>query len=119
MYPRIYKIEQQQQITCQDLEKAIKGMNNNKSPGSDGIPADFYKVFWTQIKSVFFDMVLHVFEEGLLHSSAREGILKLIPKPNKDARYIKNLRPITLLNTDYKIIEKVIAKQNGFLPWSI
>ena len=45
----------------------------------------------------------------MLHESARKGILNLIPKANKDSRYVKNLRPITLLNTDYKIIEKTIT----------
>ena len=57
------------------------------------------------------------------------GVLNLIPKPGKDSRYIKNLRPITLLNCDYKVIEKMIATrldpilqhlihpdQTGFLP---
>ena len=46
--------------------------------------------------------------------SARKGILNLIPKANKDTRFVKNLRPITLLNTDYKIIEKAIA--NKIIP---
>ena len=43
-----------------------------------------------------------------------KGILNLIPKPNKDTRLVKNLRPITLLNVDYKMLEKVIA--NRMLP---
>ena len=51
------------------------------------------------------------FEEGTLHESARRGVLNLIPKAGKDVRHIKNLRPITLLNTDYKIIEKAMAKR--------
>ena len=46
--------------------------------------------------------------------TARSGILNLIPKANKDTRLVKNLRPITLLNTDYKIIEKAIA--NKMIP---
>ena len=89
-------------------------MNNNKTPGMDGIPVDFYKVFWTQLKTPFYEMVIHTYSEKILHTTAREGILNLIPKANKDTRYIKNLRPITLLNTDYKIIEKAIA--NKMLP---
>ena len=59
-------------------------------------------------------MVTFSYESKTLHPTARKGILNLIPKPNKDSRYIKNLRPITLLNTDYKIIEKVIA--NKMIP---
>ena len=59
-------------------------------------------------------MVHHNYKEGIMHNTARKGILNLIPKPNKDTRLIKNLRPITLLNTDYKIIEKAIA--NKMIP---
>ena len=54
-------------------------------------------------------MVIYCYQEERMHSSARRGILNLIPKSGKDARLMKNLRPITLLNVDYKIIEKAIA----------
>ena len=109
--PEDIRLQQEQQITIQDLQEAIKTMKNNKTPGEDGIPADFYKVFWNQLKTPFMQMVLDCYQQEELHSTARSGILNLIPKPKKDARYIKNLRPITLLNTDYKIIEKVIANK--------
>ena len=112
--PNDIRQEQDLQLTITQLEEAIKTMKNNKTPGEDGIPVDFYKVFWPKMKQVFYDMVLEVYEEKSLHPSARKGILNLIPKPNKDSRYIKNLRPITLLNTDYKIIEKAIA--NKMIP---
>ena len=108
------KIIQNQPICMEELEVAIKGMKNDKTPGNDGIPVDFYKVFWRQIKEVYYNMVVHTYQQGILHQSARQGVLNLIPKPGKDSRYIKNLRPITLLNTDYKIIEKTIA--NKMIP---
>ena len=112
--PKEIKQAQNQQIEIKEIEAAIKEMNNNKTPGFDGIPVDFYKVFWTSVKEPFMAMVNDAYEQQSLHSTAREGILNLIPKPKKDSRYIKNLRPITLLNTDYKIIEKVIA--NKMIP---
>ena len=105
---------QNRQLDAKDLEQAIRGMRNNRTPGGDGLPADFYKVFWGKLKDIFMDMMLDSYSRGILHPTAREGILNLIPKANKDTRYIKNLRPITLLNTDYKIIEKAIA--NKMLP---
>ena len=103
--------QQNTQISSEEVRKAISMMKNNKTPGQDGIPIDFYKVFWTRIESTFMSMVLECFDSRILHSTARKGILNLIPKANKDSRYVKNLRPITLLNTDYKIIEKVIAEK--------
>lgn len=39
----------------------------------------------------------------------KQGLITLIPKPAKDKRYIENLRPITLLHTDYKIFTHVLA----------
>ena len=107
--PEQIYLSQKEQITLLDLETAIKQMNNGKTPGEDGIPVDFYKVFWGKLKIPFYRMVLASYEDFELHSTARKGILNLIPKANKDTRYIKNLRPITLLNTDYKIIEKAVA----------
>ena len=106
--------QQELQLTMIDLERAVKAMNNNKTPGGDGIPVDFYKVFWGKLKQPFYQMALYSYEVGKLHESARKGILNLIPKSNKDSRFIKNLRPITLLNVDYKIIEKAIA--NKMIP---
>ena len=107
--PISIQVNQDDQLTVENLGKAVSKMNNNKTPGQDGIPVDFYKVFWHKLKQPFFQMVLECFQQKKLHTTARQGILNLIPKPNKDSRLIKNLRPITLLNTDYKIIEKAIA----------
>ena len=109
--PNDIKEKQDQQLLVQDLCKAMKLMNNNKTPGSDGIPVDFYKVFWSRLSTAFYNMIEEVFATKYLHDTAREGILNLIPKQQKDTRLVKNLRPITLLNSDYKIIEKAIAEK--------
>ena len=109
--PEEIKKQQTHQITLEELGVALKTMQNNKTPGEDGIPAEFYKVFWTQLKDCFYEVVVECYQKEILVESARRGILNLIPKPNKDSRIIKNLRPITLLNTDYKIIEKAIANK--------
>ena len=109
LVPENIRDEQRKQIQIGDIEYAMKRMNNKKTPGCDGIPIDFYKVFWKYLRTPFYDMVMDVYNTQYLHETAREGILNLIPKANKDTRYVKNLRPITLLNSDYKVIEKVIA----------
>ena len=59
---------QQEQISIYDLEVAIKSMKNSKTPGIDGLPIDFYKVFWTQIKQAFYEMMIESYDIQLLPS---------------------------------------------------
>ena len=96
-------------FTTKCLGNAAKQLKNERTPGPDGIPIDFYKVFWEKLKEPLLDMVCYAFEIKTMPPSMMKGILNLIPKPNKDSRQLKNLRPITLLNSDYKIIEKAIS----------
>ena len=51
------------------------------------------------------------FDTGELSSSQKQGVITLIEKEGKDNLQIKNYRPITLLNVDYKILSKVLAKR--------
>ena len=99
-----------------EIAEAVAKLKNGSCPGCDGIPAEFYKVFWRQVGDYLHNAITYTYEseDKILHQSARQGILNLIPKGDKDTRLLKNLRPITLLNTDYKVIEKAIA--NRMLP---
>ena len=98
-------------FTEKDFSTALKGMANNKTPGNDGITADFYKVFWRSLSRPFTEAMTEAYQKQQLHKSAREGVLNLIPKSGKDPRLVGNLRPITLLNCDYKILERAIAQK--------
>ena len=84
---------------------------NEKSPGTDGLPAEFYKLFWKEIHREMINSFNFAFDSGTLSISQRRGIITLIPKPNKDTTSLENLRPISLLNVDYKILTKAIAKR--------
>ena len=53
----------------------------------------------------------YAFRTGTLSISQRRGITSLIPKKNKDKTLLENLRPVSLLNIDYKILTKTIAKR--------
>ena len=96
-------------ISEQEILRAIKSTENNKAPGLDGLPIEFYKMFWADIKTFFMQSVTESYQQGLLSISQKQGIISLIPKKEKDPLYLKNWRPLSLLNADYKLIAKVIA----------
>ena len=89
-------------------------MESNKSPGSDGLPAEFYKaVFWNDVHHYLLNALNCAYAKGLLAITQRRGLITLLPKKNKPASFLKNCRPITLLNCDYKITTKSIASRVG------
>ena len=85
-------------------------MESDKTPGTDGLPAEFYKVFWKDI-SFLISALNYAFDSGCLSATQRRGVTKLIPKKDAELYFIKNWRPITLLNTNYKIAAKSIANR--------
>ena len=70
---------------------------------------EFYRFFWSCIGRYVVDSFNYVFREGSLLISQKLGIISLIPKQNKSLEHLKNWRPISWLNTDYKIVTKTIA----------
>lgn len=90
---------------------ALKEMNNNKSPGSDGLTTEFYKIFWNDLKLFFIKSINFSYVNKSLTELQTQSIITMLPKANKDTSLIDNWRPISLLNTDYKIISKVIANR--------
>ena len=84
-------------------------MKNNKTPSVDGIPIEFYKIFWHDIKDILYDSYCYSIESGSLSISQKQGIITLIPKQEKDTHYLKKWRPISLLTVDYKILSSALA----------
>ena len=80
-----------------------------KSPGTDGLPAEFYKVFWNDVSTHLLASLNSSFSKGHLSISQRRGLITLIPKKNKPQQFLKSWRPISLLNCDYKIAAKAVA----------
>ena len=96
-------------LTLEEITKALKLLPNNKSPGSDGFTTNFYKFFWIDIKDFLFDSFRYSFIHGTLSNDQKLGVLNLIPKTQKDLRYLSNWHPVSLLQTDYKILTKTLA----------
>ena len=94
--------------------EALKDFQSGKTPGTDDFSAEFYRLFWHEIGRTLTDSLNHAFQSGKLSiTQERRGIISLIPKKSKDKTILENLRPISLLNVDYKILTEAIAKRLG------
>ena len=77
-------------------------MKNDKSPGSDGFTSNFFKVFWGKLGHFVVRALNCSFTNGELSITQKQGIITCIPKENSLKQFLKNWRPITLLNSVYK-----------------
>lgn len=95
-------------ITKRELQKALSNTENNKSPGLDGIPYEFYRVFWDILGDDLTEVLNYCLETGALTDTQRKAVLSLLPKKG-DLKDPKNWRPISLLNCDLKLLTKSLA----------
>ena len=97
-------------ITSEELLKALQEAKLNKAPGPDGIPVEFYQEFWLELKDDLLEVLNNNYENGEMTESQKRAILRLLFK-KENRKLLKNWRPISLLNSDYKLAAKVIAKR--------
>ncbi len=94
----------------QDLLAALKSTSNSKSQGSEGFTLEFYKLFWVDIKDLLLNSINLSFDTGdMMSITQKHGIISPLPKKGKDFLFLKNWRPISLLNLVYKLAAKCIA----------
>ena len=98
-------------ITYQELKEVLTTFGRNKSPGNDGLPIEFYIMFFKLIEGLLLEALNEAYEKGELSNSQRQGVITLIEKKGQDKRLIKNWRPISLINVDAKIASKIIARR--------
>ena len=104
-------------FTYKELKEAVSSFSDNKTPGEDGFTKEFYESFYGLIWRDLLNSYEAAFQNGSLSISQRRGIITLIPKADGNLKELSNWRPISLLNIDYKILTKALAKRiEKYLP---
>ena len=93
--------------------------SNNKSPGLDRISYEFYKATFNIIKHELLEVFQCQLDRNEIIESNKKGVTRLIPKVMGVPK-VDQLRPITLLNCDYKLIAKwFVLRMKPTLPYVI
>ena len=99
------------ELTISDCFSILKTFQKNKTPGNDGLTVEFYLEFWPILAKPLVNCLNFAHYYGELSNSQKQALITLLEKKDKDRRFIKNWRPISLINVDVKIASKVIAKR--------
>ncbi|KAL4101018.1 hypothetical protein QTP88_021039 [Uroleucon formosanum] len=100
-------------ITLKEMNLALSKCKS-KSPGPDEIPYCFLQNLGSSAKNYLLNLYNTIWRTGRIPDEWKKGIIIPIHKPGKDKHSVEGYRPITLLNTMTKVMEKII---NNRLVW--
>ncbi|KAL3825541.1 hypothetical protein ACJIZ3_021570 [Penstemon smallii] len=114
LFPNVVN-EEENNILCKipspkEIKQVMFSFASEKSPGPDGLPALFYKYFWSTTGITLVHAVRHFFKSGFMLKAINHTFVTLIPKIANASR-VEHFRPISLCNISYKVISKIIANR--------
>uniref|UniRef100_A0A3Q2WQW7 Reverse transcriptase domain-containing protein n=1 Tax=Haplochromis burtoni TaxID=8153 RepID=A0A3Q2WQW7_HAPBU len=94
-------------ITLEEITRAMESMQDNKSPGMDGLPKEYYQAFWEQLSPSLCKVYKEAWDKGVWSTSMNTGAISLLWKKGTK-KNLRNWRPLTLLGVDIKILSKAL-----------
>ena len=106
--PQKYAEHLEKPITTDEVYRAIRAGARRKTPGIDGICLEFYITHWTLIQVDLTQLLNEMFLNKRITVQQKQGILIRLPKTQQRSTP-DSYRPITLLNTEYKLLARIMA----------
>lgn len=98
------------EVVDEDVRSGLWALKSFKAPGPDGIHAGFYQHFWHEVGNSVYEEVKKIFRDGKVSDQLNETLVTLIPKC-KSPESLNNYRPISLCNSVYKIVSKILVER--------
>lgn len=106
-----FSAELERDLSVKEIVSAIGALQSGKSPGPDGFSTEFFKKFSEELSP----LLLLVYQESLANNSlpptTRQAVISLLIKKDNNPLNCSSYRPISLLNTDAKILAKILARR--------
>jgi hypothetical protein len=101
-------------VTLEEIFQAIKSGKLKKASGCDGICHEFLSKMWEANKHDLLQIMNEMYRDAMITAQQKHGLLACIPK-HAQALHIDDYRPLTILNTDYRLLTRIIAAR--LRPW--